>query len=304
MIVIASGCSHIFGSDLDDVKYPYASKQVWPALVADQLGARCINISKIATGNQGIFRRTIVTLHDLVHNQKINPKDIVLLVQFSHWERHELIDRDFQWCGADFPYVSSNFMHDDLIPNSKKILDKIKSWFTSVDDSYVYLTNLQFAVMLHQWADKLGVKMFSTFVARPEVEVPEWATVGDRNIGLGDWDVVHGNVASKFFDIKNQYGLDCYHPQQTNLVFDCQTAVLNHMLNQYSTLNFGEQTNWFDFCRVNNFSIKKRIWEQGDQSFRPLTKIFQLSTGHGHWGEDAHAAAADIIFNQIKDQLS
>ena len=100
MIVVVAGCSHIFGSDLDDVKYPNPSKSVWPHLVADKLDAKCINITRIAGGNQSIVRRTIITLHDLIENQKIDPKDILLLVQFSYWNRLELFHKEFQWCGA------------------------------------------------------------------------------------------------------------------------------------------------------------------------------------------------------------
>jgi len=84
MIVVVAGCSHVFGSDLDDVKYPHPSQAVWPKLVADRLGAKCINVAKIAGGNHAILRRTIVTLYDLIENQKVDPKDILLLVQFSY----------------------------------------------------------------------------------------------------------------------------------------------------------------------------------------------------------------------------
>lgn len=306
MIVVAAGCSHVFGSDLDDVQYPNPSKSVWPHLVANRLNAKCINISRIAGGNQSILRRTIITLYDLIENQKVNPKDILLLVQFSYWERLELFHKEFQWCGADFPYVTSKFKIDALIPNSNSIKEIIKNWLVSADQSYVYLTNLQMVVMLYMWAEKLGVRMHSAFTESvPWFDLPAYATVGDTNIGFSDWDVVHSNVSEKFFDLQTISGLTCYKLTQNDRQFDTQTAIINHMLDSYKSqiLNFGEQTNWVDFCKTNNFSYKKRMWEQGDTHFRPIEKIKKLMTGerkgNGHWGEDAHAAAADIIYKQV-----
>lgn len=308
MIVVAAGCSHIFGSDLDDVKYPHPSQAVWPTLVANKLGAKCINISKIASGNHGIVRRTIITLYDLIENQKVLPNDILLLVQFSHWERAELFNKEFQWCGSDFPYVTTKFLADALIPNSRRILEIIKSWMVATDSSQIYLSNLQAVVMLHLWAEKLGVRIYSAFAKDvPEFDLPEYATVGDTNTGLSDWDNIHINVSSKFFNIQEINKLKCYKLAQEHRQFDTQSIILNTMLNSFKDqlLTFGEYTNWFDFCESNNFSYKKRMWEQGDNHFRAIDQIAKLVTGNrignGHWGEDAHRAAADIMYHQIKN---
>ena len=306
MIVVTAGCSHVFGSDLDDVNYPNPSKSVWPHLVANKLSAECINIARIAGGNQAIVRRTIIALYNLIQNQKVDPQDILLLVQFSYWNRAELLHKEFQWCGADFPYVSSKFTIDPLIPNSEKIKEIIKNWFVSADQSNIYLTNLQMVVMLHMWAEKLGVRMYSTFTEEvPKLDLPEYATVGDNNIGFSDWDVIHSNVSTKFFDLQDMSGLKCYKLTQTDRQFDTHTAIINHMLDSYKDqiLNFGKQNNWIAFCQANNFSYKKRMWEQGDNHFRPIEKVKRLLTGerkgNGHWGEDAHLAAADIIYEQV-----
>ena len=307
MLVVAAGCSHVFGSDLDDVRYPHPSQSVWPKLVANRLGAECINVSKIAGGNHAILRRTIITLHDLIENQKVDPKDILLLVQFSYWNRLELFNKEFQWCGSDFPYVTTKFISDALVSNSKRILEIIKSWLVSTDLSYIYLSSLQSVVMLNLWADKLGVKTYSAFTEDvPKFDLPEYATVGDNKIGLSEWDKIHTAVSKQFFHVHDIGDLKCYKLAQKGRQFDTQSAIMNTMLNCYKDqiLTFGEHTNWIDFCKLNEFTYKKRLWEQGDNDFRTIDQIKRLVTGerkgNGHWGEDAHLAAADIIYEQVK----
>lgn len=307
-MIIAAGCSHLFGSDLDDVCYPHASKQVWPALVAQHLGQECQNISIIAAGNQGIFRRVAVTLEHLINRQKINPQDITLFVQFSHWDRHEYLHRDFVWAGADFPYVTSKFIEDSLIADSKKILNIIKEWFTPADPIYLYLINLQFAVLTYLYAEKMGVNMFSTWVQQPELTPPAVATVGDTKIGQSFWDLAHESVAKTDFEITENHGLRCYHPSQQGLMFDAHSMVLTSMLDRYRSqmLTFGQHSNWIDFCQSNNFSFKKQMWEQGDRRFRAYSAIKKIvggdRVGNGHWGEDAHRAAADSIIDQLSQR--
>jgi len=308
-MIIAAGCSHLFGSDLDDVRYPLSSPSVWPELVARHLGTECHNISIIAAGNQGIFRRVAVTLESLINIKKINPQDITLFVQFSHWDRHEYLHRDFVWAGADFPYVTSKFIEDSLISDSKKIFNIIKQLLTPTDPTYMYLINLQFAVLTYLYAEKMGVQMFSTWVQMPELTPPAVATVGDTKIGLSFWDQAHQSVAANSFDVTENHGLLCYHPQQQGLVFDAQTLALASVLDRYQSqmLTFDQHSNWMDFCRSNKFSFKKQMWEQGDTQFRAFSAIKKIFNGNdregnGHWGEDAHKAAAFSIIQQLSDR--
>lgn len=313
MIVVAAGCSHLFGSDLDDVQYPHASRSVWPNLIAEKLGAKCLNISKVATGNQGIFRRSIIAVHDLIENQKIKPADIILFVQFSHWDRHELLNENYQFIGADFPYVTTKFLDipDPMIKNQDALISDLKNWSVAVDTNYRYLVNLQFVVLLNLWAEKLGVKMFYTFADAPTFEhLPNLAELADLKIGTSDWNDLHINVAKNSnFKLEQHHGIQCYKPKQTGFAFDLQSFVLSNMLNNYADLKlqFGQYDNWMEFCKNGNFSYKIKEWEQGDSHFRKSMQILKKRNsnqrlGNGHWGEDAHAAAAENIYQQLREK--
>ena len=309
MIVIA-GCSHVFGSDLDDVSYPHPSKSVWPHLVADHFGEECVNISKIAAGNQAILRRTIITLNHMIEHG-LDPSDITVLCQFSYFNRHELLHEDFQFCGSDFPYVTSKFMSDKLIPNSKHILDIIKHWFVAADPAYVYMSSFQACISLLMWAEKLGVKMFYTFTEDvPELNLPQYATVGDNHIGLSNFDKIHKSVAEEQFEVHEQHGLEVYEMKQSNRNFDVNTYVMERMFDNYkqNMLYFPHlASNWTDFCTAGNYSYKKRMWEQGDQKLRGIDMIKQTFAGerigNGHWGEDAHEAAAKAFCIQLEGKI-
>ena len=203
---VAIGCSHVFGSDLPDVKYPFPSPSVWPNLVALSLGINCDNISKIAGGNGALFRRAVIYLQHII--EKHHHKEILLLVQFSHQERHEFIHNKFQWCGDDFPYVTSKYRSDPLIDKKVNnfILDTIKTWTVTADDSYKVLSSLQHKLLLLLTAQHLGITTFwGEASAYKPINLPKYATVGDYKIGLNTWDLAHREHAStatvaQFFD--------------------------------------------------------------------------------------------------------
>ena len=306
---MAIGCSHVFGSDLPDVKYPFPSPSVWPNLVALSLGINCDNISKIASGNGALFRRAVIYLQHII--EKHHHKEILLLVQFSHQERHEFIHNKFQWCGDDFPYVTSKYRSDPLIDKKVNnfILDTIKTWTVTADDSYKVLSSLQHKLLLLLTAQHLGITTFwGEASAYKPINLPKYATVGDYKIGLNTWDLAHREHASKYFEIEDISNLQVYQLKQQGAVFDAFSASINEMIGKTNThrLQYEEFDNWLEWCKARNFSYLKQKWEQGDQSFRPENKILmednkEVRYGNGHYGLDAHARFAELVTKQIKN---
>ena len=309
---VAVGCSHVFGSDLPDVSYPFPSPSAWPQLVSDKLGITCDNISKIAAGNGALYRRTIIYLQHML--EKYNAEEILLLVQFSHQDRHELIHSDFQWCGDDFPYVTTRYRADPLIDKKTNsfIVDTIKTWMVTADDSYRMLSNLQSKLLLLLTAEKLGITTFWGEASdyKP-IHLPQWATVADPKIGMDPWHIGYKEYASKYFEIKETAGIDCYQLKQQGPVFDAFSAAINEMINKTGThqLHYEEFNNWVEWCKARNFSYLKQKWEAGDQKLRSENKIVmeennKIRFGPGHYGSDAHQCFADLVVEQIKNTLT
>lgn len=307
--VVGVGCSHVFGSDLPDVKYPFASPSAWPNLVATELGATCANISKIAGGNGAIYRRTLVYLQSIL--SKYQSDEILLLVQFSHQDRHELIHNGFQWCGDDFPYVTSKFQGEPLIDKktNRLLLDTIKTWNVAADDSYRLLSSLQSKLLLLLTAEQLNIKTFWGEADRcRDIVIPEYGVLSDTNIGISEWNKVHTEYAKTTFEVAPVANLNCYKLKQSGTVFDTFTLAIDQMISNTSAIRlyYEEFDNWLEWCKARDFSFLMQLWEQGDNNNRPLEKIpmhtkTNVRLGNGHYGLDAHKRFSELVLDQIKE---
>lgn len=106
--LIAFGCSLTYGHGLPDCfsppdgPGPTPSKFAWPALIADQLGRKCINNASPGASNKRIWHTVI--------NFNFKESDIVF-IQWTYMERTSIIKRDSiinigNWTGHDCYYDS------------------------------------------------------------------------------------------------------------------------------------------------------------------------------------------------------
>jgi len=111
MILLATGDSFIFGSELSDSKdgdYTSNSQLVWPALIAKRNNYQYVNLAYPGHSNQAISRETVTA----VNNQDFNSKEkIVVLVSWTFSSRFEYL--------FDNTWFSINPWHAD----KKKKLD-------------------------------------------------------------------------------------------------------------------------------------------------------------------------------------
>lgn len=88
-ILLANGCSHTAGVDIDPNKLHRCPELTWPRWVSDHYGYQYVNIAMGGAGNEQISRSTIVAIGNMIELEKKDPKDIVVAICWSGFNRYE-----------------------------------------------------------------------------------------------------------------------------------------------------------------------------------------------------------------------
>ena len=165
-----NGDSWTFGQELKDDTtdhLTYKFYNTWPWHVAQELKIpQLVNEAQGGGSNDRIFRKTI----DYVRNYKSNPKELLVIVAWTTYERFELpvaVERKHdngytEWESLDVEYTS-------MLMNSKpNVTDKLMLDYhmnrtmlnSSKVNSYKFF-NLQW--LLKQVCDNLGIKLLQTY---------------------------------------------------------------------------------------------------------------------------------------------
>ena len=128
MILLANGCSHTAGSEIDFYMQEECKEKAWPKHLAEMQGWEVINIAEPGSCNKRIKRTTIEWL---LKNTQINPnynvEDIVVILMWSGFDRFE------EWNQRLRKFVSSQSdkFYDEKLPEFKeyaKLKTVINTW--------------------------------------------------------------------------------------------------------------------------------------------------------------------------------
>ena len=94
MILLANGCSHTSGGQMEYLAQDYCYSKAWPQHLANKLNFNCKNIAISGASNKRILRTTITTIGELFL-QKVEPKDIFVVILWRGSYRTEVYQRKF-----------------------------------------------------------------------------------------------------------------------------------------------------------------------------------------------------------------
>ena len=95
-ILLANGCSHTAGVDIDPNKLYRCPEKSWPKWVADHYNWQYNNIAMGGAGNEQISRSTIVAIGNMIEIEKQDPKNIVVAICWSGFNRYEYWHKEDQ----------------------------------------------------------------------------------------------------------------------------------------------------------------------------------------------------------------
>ena len=193
--IICSGCSftrqqhrlNIDGTDSDYIK-EHIKNWKWPHYIQDNLkDSKVYNLGNPTNDNSLIRKSIIYKITELLEN-KVNPKDIIVLTQWSSWQRNSFFisndkAKEFQSIltdiddkeGNNFAHISDfvyskpgeygyylltgGFSHDHVPYKIKKLIDNYVYNFFSKEESIIrFFENI---IFLQSFLDKLNIKHLS-----------------------------------------------------------------------------------------------------------------------------------------------
>jgi hypothetical protein len=120
--LLANGCSHTAGSDIKPsggfkLGQPWGDPtEAWPRWVADHFGITNFNIAVPGSSNEQISRSTIMHVSELVELNQVDPKDLIVCIMWSGFNRYEY------WCPDQYMHKSTNLV----------MLEKNKPWWRQI----------------------------------------------------------------------------------------------------------------------------------------------------------------------------
>jgi hypothetical protein len=94
MIILANGCSHASGAELDESNTDYCYEKAWPKYLADLLKFKNVNLARSGASNDRILRTTYSWVSNYLSARK-NPANLFVVILWSGVHRTE-IATDFQ----------------------------------------------------------------------------------------------------------------------------------------------------------------------------------------------------------------
>lgn len=154
-ILLANGCSHTAGVDIDPNKLQKCPELTWPRWVADHYNWQYINIAMGGSGNEQISRSTIVAIGNMIELEKKDPKDIVVAICWSGFNRYEY------WHSEDQKHKSFSLMvaKSPYVP-AEKYLRYIEARTMVEPEEYSYYKNLYYMYTLVKVLESYGVEYY------------------------------------------------------------------------------------------------------------------------------------------------
>ncbi len=112
MILIANGCSHTAGAEIEAPLQGECYEKAWPKKLADSLGYKPINLAISGASDDRVVRTTIDFLGKLKKSPKFNPNKVFVVICWPGLHRTELYrtaeNEDGFWDNGWMPIVVGN----------------------------------------------------------------------------------------------------------------------------------------------------------------------------------------------------
>lgn len=136
MILVANGCSHTAGSEIESPLQSYCFEKAWPKKLSDKLGMSHVNLAFSGASCERVVRTSIEKLHLLKQQPSYNPSQIFFVVMWPDIWRTELYETEKNEGGffddGWSPMVSGN---DEVYKNqfSRSAYFYYKSWVIRIN---------------------------------------------------------------------------------------------------------------------------------------------------------------------------
>ena len=159
MLLVANGCSHTSGAEIEKHRNSECHEKAWPKHLADIWDCDHVNLSLCGGSNARVIRTTIEKIGELFNNN-IHPKDIFVVILWPGPYRTELYEKKYQdhptW-KSWVPLVVGNDYTGDRSLNAQKYY---KAWVTLYDSAWADTQNYIEVLSLQSYLKSWGINYF------------------------------------------------------------------------------------------------------------------------------------------------
>lgn len=247
MILMANGCSHTAGAEIEHPQQGECYDKAWPKFLAEKLDAeKCDNLSMSGASCHRVVRTTFEYLHEHAQKYNYNFKNLFIVILWPGWYRTEIHSEDNNkqnfFDNGWAPLVTGN---DDAYKETFEFNDYqyYRSWVTSIDRHHHIIDYLHQILLLQNTFQKYGIKYLFWNASMNTL---------DRNPRYGPW-LTHINP-KRFPRMYDPFY--CF----TELCRRSDQQISQHSVESGYASHYDEEAHkWFsDF--IYNYSIKNNIF--------------------------------------------
>jgi hypothetical protein len=204
-ILIANGCSHTAGSDIDPENKFKCPESAWPRWVADHYNIPYLNIAAGSSGNEQICRSSIISISNIIENEKLyETSDIIVCILWSGFDRYEYWS-NYQGCHRSMSLTSTYKVSGDFLYEVGKY---IESRSLIEPESYSNYKNLYHMYVLAKFLESYNIKYYFGNALKHFTPVSEFKAHVNLKYEYSNLLELYGNRKQNhlgFFDEDNTY---------------------------------------------------------------------------------------------------
>ena len=204
MLLVANGCSHTAGAEIEHPMQGQCYEKAWPFLLANQLGYDHHNLAISGASCDRVVRTTVKQLSILKKSEKYNPSKLFFIIMWPGIWRTEMFQKypneqgffDKGW----MPMVVGNDATYQKQASDLGYLN-FRSWVsrtTNTSESVNFYKNMLFLQNLFH-VNKIKYLFLNSVVSLPMPEMTDFVqeTYRKRYFGFNNPDLCYSNILEK-----------------------------------------------------------------------------------------------------------
>jgi hypothetical protein len=140
-LLLANGCSHTAGSEIEYKNQPHCYDKAWPKFLADKLGYKYLNLAKGGGSNQRMIRTTQSwVIKNVLFEKNYKPEDVCVIIMWSGFDRKEVYFHDTNILDDVNPICKPEYIKTQMSKEIVRLGKTIVDFHDSLYSSFEFLT--------------------------------------------------------------------------------------------------------------------------------------------------------------------
>jgi len=159
LYLIANGCSHTSGAEIEYLKQDSCYSKAWPQHLANKLNLESINLARAGASNKRIVRTTLEHIGTLFL-KGVKPKQLFVIILWPGPYRTEIYKEAFLqnsiWQGWLPMCPNNDASYKKIYP--RDVYNYYKAWITTLDAKSVNIDYYNYVILLQSYLKSFKIK--------------------------------------------------------------------------------------------------------------------------------------------------